>query len=100
MTGNQTALADFLGIHKASVSRAVKAGRLVAEPDGSFDFDKNAALWHRTAGGRADLVVLGADPLWQGQTPVETAAHLRAMPVLATVCAGRVTFAGDSPGVP
>ncbi len=53
-----------------------------------------------TAGGRADLVVLGADPLWQGQTPVETAAHLRAMPVLATVCAGRVTFAGNSPGVP
>lgn len=55
MTGNQTALADFLGIHKASVSRAVKAGRLIAEPDGSFDFDKNAALWHRTAGGRADV---------------------------------------------
>lgn len=42
-------------------------------------------------GSPADLVVLGADPLWAGRGARETAAHLRAMPVLATVCAGRVT---------
>ena len=55
MTGNQSELADFLGIHKATVSRAVRAGRLLAEPDGSFDFEKCAARWHATAGGRADV---------------------------------------------
>lgn len=42
-------------------------------------------------GGRADLVVLGGDPLWRGDSPAATAAHLRALPVLATVCGGRVT---------
>ena len=55
MTGNQSELADFLGIHKATVSRAVRAGRLLAEPDGSFDFEKSAARWHATVGGRADV---------------------------------------------
>ena len=55
MTGNQSELADYLGIHKATVSRAVRAGRLLAEPDGSFDFEKSAARWHATAGGRADV---------------------------------------------
>lgn len=55
MNGNQSALADHLGINKSSVSRAVRAGRLIAEPDGSFDFEKNAARWHATAGGRADV---------------------------------------------
>nr|NLI50439.1 amidohydrolase family protein [Propionibacterium sp.] len=45
-------------------------------------------------GARADLVVLGEDPLWRGATPAETAAHLRTMPVLATVCAGRITHLG------
>ena len=36
------------------------------------------------------LVVLGADPLWEGD-PAATHAHLLAMPVRATVCAGRIT---------
>ena len=41
-------------------------------------------------GDRGDLVVLGADPLWEGD-PAATHAHLLAMPVRATVCAGRIT---------
>ena len=44
-------------------------------------------------GGPGDLVVLGADPLWEGPDPAETAAHLRSMPVRRTICAGRVTHA-------
>ncbi len=55
MTGNQQDLARYLGVNKSSVSRAVKAGRLVAEADGSFDFDKCAAAWHATSGGRGDV---------------------------------------------
>lgn len=42
-------------------------------------------------GSPGDVVVLGADPLWEGATPAETHAHLLAMPVRATVCAGRIT---------
>ena len=42
-------------------------------------------------GAPGDLVVLGADPLWQSDDPAETAAGLRAMPVLPTICAGRTT---------
>ena len=38
-----------------AAGRAVRAGRLLAEPDGSFDFEKSAARWHATAGGRADV---------------------------------------------
>lgn len=46
----------------------------------------------RLAPGRpGDLVVLGADPLWESDEPAETAAHLRAMPVRHTICAGRLT---------
>ena len=41
-------------------------------------------------GDRGDLVVLGADPQWEGD-PAATHAHLLAMPVRATVCAGRIT---------
>lgn len=55
MTGNQSDLARHLGINKSSVCRAIRAGRLVAEADGSYDFDKNAARWHQTAGGRTDV---------------------------------------------
>lgn len=46
-------------------------------------------------GEPADLVVLGADPLWVDASSAETAAHLRAIPVLATVCAGRVTWRAE-----
>ena len=55
MTGNQQDLARFLGVNKSSVSRAVKAGRIVPEADGSFDFDKCATAWHNSAGGRTDV---------------------------------------------
>ena len=55
MTGNQIELARHLGVNKSSVSRAVKAGRLVPEADGSFDFAKCTAAWHATSGGRADV---------------------------------------------
>lgn len=48
-------------------------------------------------GNPGDLVILDADPLWQGQTPAETAAHLAVMPVHTTICAGRVTFAAANP---
>jgi len=55
MTGTQNDLARFLGVHKSSVSRAVKAGRIKPESDGSFDFDKCAAAWHSSSGGRIDV---------------------------------------------
>jgi hypothetical protein len=55
MTGTQNDLARFLGVHKSSVSRAVKAGRIKPEADGSFDFDKCAAAWHSSSGGRIDV---------------------------------------------
>lgn len=55
MTGNQQALAHFLGVNKSSVCRAVKAGRIKAEPDGSYDFDKCAAAWRANSGGRGDV---------------------------------------------
>lgn len=42
-------------------------------------------------GEPGDLVLLGADPLWEGADPAETYAHLLGMPVHATVCAGRLT---------
>ncbi len=45
-------------------------------------------------GRRGDVVVVGSDPLWQNDDPAATAAHLRAMPVRATVCAGLVTHRG------
>lgn len=41
-------------------------------------------------GAPGDVVVLGADPRWEG-TPSETRMNLREMPVLATVCAGQLT---------
>jgi hypothetical protein len=55
MTGNQISLAAFLGVNKSSVSRAVKAGRIRPEADGRFDFEKCAAAWHASAGGRTDV---------------------------------------------
>ncbi|MFT3876721.1 MAG: amidohydrolase [Propioniciclava sp.] len=43
-------------------------------------------------GAPGDLVLLGADPLWQGDSAAETAASLRSMPVRATIVAGRPTY--------
>jgi hypothetical protein len=55
MTGNQQDLARHLGVNKSSVCRAVKAGRITAEADGSYDFAKCTAAWHAGAGGRTDV---------------------------------------------
>lgn len=55
MTGNQKELAIYLGLNKSSISRAVRDGRLQPEPNGLFDFEKCAAAWHNSAGGRADV---------------------------------------------
>lgn len=55
MTGNQVELARYLGVNKSSVSRAARAGRIRPEADGSYDFDKCAAAWRASSGGRADV---------------------------------------------
>lgn len=55
MTGNQKDLARYLGVNKSSVCRAVKAGRVRAEADGSYDFEKCAAQWQSSAAGRTDV---------------------------------------------
>lgn len=53
-----------------------------------------------TAGSPADLVLLDDDPLRVFDTTAETAAHLRAMPVAATLLAGRFTYGPvSSPGL-
>jgi len=81
MTGNQSDLARYLGVNKSTISRAIKAGRLVAEPDGMFDLEKNAARWHQTAGGRSDVAARHAAQrgaaIPQGQSAHEnaTAGH-------------------------
>ncbi len=46
-------------------------------------------------GAPGDLVLLGADPLWASGDTAATAARLRAMPVLATVVAGRLTHRAE-----
>ena len=45
--------------------------------------------------GGMGLVVLGDDPLRPCERPEDARALLRGMPVLATVCAGRVTHRAD-----
>lgn len=47
--------ARHLGVARSTVTRAVAAGRLPVEADGTLDFDKAVAAWHRGAGGRADV---------------------------------------------
>ncbi len=48
------------------------------------------------AGGRADLVLLDADPLDPSGSPEEQAARLRAMPVAATWVAGRLVHGDEA----
>lgn len=55
MTGNDADFSRWMGVNKSTVSRARKAGRLVLTPDGLVDFEKSAAHWHQTAGGRTDV---------------------------------------------
>ena len=55
MIGNDSAFARWLGVNKSSVSRARRAGRLVLAADGTVDFEKSAARWHETSGGRTDV---------------------------------------------
>jgi hypothetical protein len=55
MNGTLKAFADYIGVHKSSVTRAVQAGRLVKEPDGTLDFEKSLAAWHHTAAGNTGV---------------------------------------------
>lgn len=91
MIGNQKDLAQYLGLNKSSVSRAVHAGRIQAEPDGRFDFEKCAAAWHASTGGRADLIARHAaqrgaaipkgQPIPQNAPAASTAPTVPAAPV-------------------
>lgn len=55
MNGTQADFARHIGVHRSSVKRAVDAGRLVLEADGTLDFEKSVARWHATTGGRTDV---------------------------------------------
>ncbi len=55
MNGTLADFARHLGVNKSSVTRAVQAGRIQREPDGSIDFAKATAAWHASAGGRTDV---------------------------------------------
>ncbi len=51
-------------------------------------------------GEPGDLVLVGHDPLAGEPDDVAAARRLRSTPVLATVCAGRVTYSGDGQWAP
>ena len=75
MIGTKADLARFLGVNRSSITRAVQAGRIQPEADGRFDFQKCAAAWHDSMGGRADVAARhaahrGAD-IPQGQSTPE-----------------------------
>lgn len=53
--GTQKQLADYLGVNKSTISRAVAAGRLQPGADGLFDFAACKAAWHHSAAGRSDV---------------------------------------------
>lgn len=55
MKGTRADFARHLGVHRSVVTRAVQAGKIPVEADGSIDFEKAAAAWHANAGGRADV---------------------------------------------
>lgn len=55
MNGTLADFARHIGVNKSSVTRAVQAGRIAREPDGSIDFDKALAAWHAAAAGRGDV---------------------------------------------
>ena len=55
MTGSDADFARWIGVHKSTVSRARRAGRLVLAADGKVEFEASAARWHETAGGRTDV---------------------------------------------
>lgn len=61
MHGTKKDLADYLGVHKSSVTRAAQAGRIQPEADGRYDFAKCAAAWHHSMGGRADVAARHAE---------------------------------------
>lgn len=55
MNGTLADFARHIGVNKSSVTRAVQAGRIQKEADGSIDFAKAAAAWHANSGGRGDV---------------------------------------------
>lgn len=55
MNGTRAAFAAHLGVHRSTITRAVDAGRIQLEADGSINFEKATAAWHASAGGRADV---------------------------------------------
>lgn len=55
MKGTRADFAKHLGVNRSTVTRAVDAGRIHLEADGTIDFEKATAAWHASAGGRADV---------------------------------------------
>ena len=55
MNGTLSDFARHLGVNKSSVTRAVQAGRIQREADGSIDFAKATAAWNAGYAGRADV---------------------------------------------
>lgn len=55
MNGTLADFARHIGVNKSSVTRAVQAGRIAREADGSIDFDKALAAWHANAAGNVGV---------------------------------------------
>jgi hypothetical protein len=94
MHGTQKQLADHLGVHKSSVNRAVKAGRIAPEADGSFDFAKCTAAWHASSGARADVAARHAASRGRELPQAQPAPKTAQAPDLSQPLAG--TDGGDS----
>lgn len=102
MNGNLAEFARYLGVNKSNVTRAVQAGRIQREADGSIDFDKAAAAWHATGGGRTDVSARHAQnrgaaiPMPHPQQKNATARQ--SAPDVANIDAGNLPAADDGAG--
>jgi len=65
-TENQSAFAARLGVNRATVSRAVAAGRVVMADDGKVLIEPSLQRWHETKGHRTDMAEMHAKK--RGQT--------------------------------
>jgi hypothetical protein len=74
-TGNLKQFADYLGVHKSSVTRANQAGRLIKAANGQIDFAASAARWHDTKGARADVAARHAENRGQAIPTPQPAAQ-------------------------
>jgi predicted amidohydrolase YtcJ len=83
-------LAMAAAVHRSADDREPwnPAERLTAAEALAASTDGQGTL---APGSRGDVVLLDADPLAPHETTADVAAHLRAMPVAATVLGGRVT---------